>query len=92
MINKFRYKKPAKDSPNDTKTGMLTSDCGGDTLKTNKSNKTMKTTDCDLDAIRISDRIIKNEDSKEDKHGKILDDKTKKQLHVRTSLTSHMVE
>lgn len=83
MINKFRYKKPAKESSGDNKGD------GGDTLKTNKINKA-KVFD-NLDAIRISDGNNKSDDSKEVCRETVLDEKMKKQLHVRLIYkNSHM--
>lgn len=92
MINKFRYKKPAKESPNDCILKTVVSD-GGDTLKTNKSSKTIKVFDNDLDAIRISDRINNNnEDMKGDNQQGVLDENIKKQLHVRILSPSNLID
>lgn len=82
MINKFRYKKPPKESPSDTALETVNSG-DSDTLKRNKNNKTFKVLDNDLDAIRISDRINTNEDLSDGKEHGVLDENMKKQLHVR---------
>lgn len=82
MINKFRYKKPARESPSDTKPGSINSD-SGDTLKANKNNKTTKVFDNDRDTNRITERINNSGDFMEEYQGGVLDENMKKQLHVR---------
>lgn len=81
MINKFRYKKPPRD---DIKSGPVKCDNSGDcdTLKRNRT-KTTKVIDGDLDNARVMDRIVDgNSDFKEENRDGVLDDKTRKQLHV----------
>lgn len=94
MINKFRYKKPAKENlVSDANSVNSNSSEGGGTLKTNKSKKTiMKVIDNDLDAItRICDTMTKKNDCKEDNHHGVLDDKMKKELHVRIFDYKHRI-
>lgn len=82
MINKFRYKKPARESSSDTKTGSINSD-SGDTLKTNRDNKTTTVFDNGRDTKRITEMINNSEDFQEVCQGAVLDENMKKQLHVR---------
>lgn len=89
MINKFRYKKPPKESSSDAVLGT-NNNADSDTLKTNK-NKTFKVLDNDLDAIRISDRINTNEDLRDGNEQGVLDENMKKQLHVRMLSLSHLM-